>query len=546
MHSFARKIIGLAFFAFLSATSAGELPTGPTVQQGSVAHSIADNTMTIDQTSARAVVNYDSFGIGAENAVNINMPDSNSAFLGRVTGPTISAIHGTLNSNGSVYLVNRNGIVVGETAAINVHKLVASTLDIADDEFMANPNNLHLTGNGGKIETYGTISAGVVALVAERIEHNGTINAAHVGLGAGHQGSLIIDEAAGGEIVLDFGHATVPGALIAGSGLIEGQTAGETAVTITIESANDVAMTGALRANGTIDLRSTADIYLGNIDGRGTVTANAIGDVTLNATDGAIVLGAIDIDGVLGVSAETATFTANMNAGTVDLSAVGSALIANYTTITVPSSDVTLNSVGGGAVDASAGGVTLTGEITGMKLVNLGTITLSADEPTYWGGGGTISGAVSITSDLSTVSQDFGGGFVMMSASGTNTASPAAGSSLLSSSVTTTAFANVVPTGPAVPFDPHFLRAMRHVYPTIISSGSDGERTLRTMVFDVEPAFRQLAARNLSPESLTPPVHALAELRQDTALSSPPSTSAANPSLASWTDRLGSELTIEY
>lgn len=545
MLSLARKIIGLAFFAFLSAASAGELPTGPTVQQGSVAHSIADNTMTIDQTSARAVVNYDSFGIGAENAVNINMPDSNSAFLGRVTGPTISAIHGTLNSNGSVYLVNRNGIVVGETAAINVHKLVASTLDVADDEFMADPNNLHLTGSGGKIETYGTISAGVVALVAERIEHNGTINAAHVGLGAGHQGSLIIDEAAGGEIVLDFGHATVPGALIAGSGLIEGQTAGETAVTITIESANDVVMTGALRANGTIDLRSTADIYLGNIDGNGVVTANSAGNLTLNAADGPIVVGTIDIDGVLAVNTETATLTADVNAGAVDMSEVELTNIAGNVTIAVSNDDIVLTGIVGSemgtlTLDASAGNIVLSsvGD-TGTAMiddVNIGIIGSTTP----------ANGAITITSISSTVSPDDGIDASRKLRYHVGARSPGLGASLHVTSAATIASSAVISTGPAVTFDPHFIRALHHVFPTGISNVPDVESRLRTMLFEVEPAFRRLAAGNQSPESLTPPVHGLAELRQTTDLSSSPSTSAANPSLVSWTDRLGSELTIEY
>ena len=82
------------------------LPGGASVASGSVGFSRSGGTLTINQSSQSAVVNYSSFSIGQNNTVNINQPNSRSVILNRVTGNTPSTIAGALNANGQVYLVN--------------------------------------------------------------------------------------------------------------------------------------------------------------------------------------------------------------------------------------------------------------------------------------------------------------------------------------------------------------------------------------------------------------------------------------------------------
>ncbi|MDE2332602.1 MAG: filamentous hemagglutinin N-terminal domain-containing protein, partial [Bradyrhizobium sp.] len=113
------------------------LPTGASVAAGSVSIAQPSATqMTITQSSSSAVVNYNSFSIGAGSAVNIVQPSTNSALLNRVTGDTPSTIAGSLTANGQVYLVNPNGIAITASGVVNVGGgFVASTLDISDDDF---------------------------------------------------------------------------------------------------------------------------------------------------------------------------------------------------------------------------------------------------------------------------------------------------------------------------------------------------------------------------------------------------------------------------
>jgi filamentous hemagglutinin family protein len=93
--------------------------------------------MQIDQHSDKVQLNWQTFNIGRENTVRFNQPSSTSAALNRVYDPNAnpSRILGNLIANGQVYLINRNGIVFGEGAKVDVNSLVASTLDVDPDLF---------------------------------------------------------------------------------------------------------------------------------------------------------------------------------------------------------------------------------------------------------------------------------------------------------------------------------------------------------------------------------------------------------------------------
>lgn len=94
-------------------------------------------TATVRQFNKRAIYNWKSFNIGANATVNFDMQGgAGSSALNRIHDQNPSQIFGKLNANGEVLLINRNGIIFGKGAQVNVHGLIASTLDINDDVFM--------------------------------------------------------------------------------------------------------------------------------------------------------------------------------------------------------------------------------------------------------------------------------------------------------------------------------------------------------------------------------------------------------------------------
>jgi filamentous hemagglutinin family protein len=173
------------------------LPQGAQVSAGSGGVSSAGATMTVNQDSQRMAVNWQSFGIGAGEAVRFVQPNSSAIALNRVLGADTSRIAGRLSANGQVWLLNPNGVLFNKGAAVNVGSLLASTLAISDADFMAGKSSFTGSGTGGNVGNAGSIVAadrGYVAFLGGRVSNDGLIVA--------RLGSVAL--AAGSAMTLDF------------------------------------------------------------------------------------------------------------------------------------------------------------------------------------------------------------------------------------------------------------------------------------------------------------------------------------------------------
>src|ERR1700761_1581071 len=113
-------------------------PTGGQVVGGSATiGSAGANGVVINQSSQKAIINWQQFNVGSNEYVQFIQPNSSSVVLNRVIGGTPSQIFGDIKANGQVFLVNTNGIFFAPGASIDVQGLVASTLDLSTSDFMA-------------------------------------------------------------------------------------------------------------------------------------------------------------------------------------------------------------------------------------------------------------------------------------------------------------------------------------------------------------------------------------------------------------------------
>lgn len=138
--SIKRALAGAALTTMLITTPAFALPQNPNVIVGNGQITIDDGAGGVMNIAvgANGVIDWSSFTIAGGETVNFNFADT-LAVLNRVTGNSMSELHGALNStgaNGSVFLVNPNGVLVGAGATINANNLVLSTLDVSNDNFM--------------------------------------------------------------------------------------------------------------------------------------------------------------------------------------------------------------------------------------------------------------------------------------------------------------------------------------------------------------------------------------------------------------------------
>ena len=198
-----RRVVALAAavqIVFCQATPLLALPQNERVASGEVSFSRHGDTMTVLQTSRKAIVNYDGFDIGAPETVQFIQPDSSAAILNRVTGDQVSVIAGVLLANGNVYLINPNGILFTSSATISVASLFASALDISDSDFSA--GRLLFSGSSGSVVNRGEITAvDRACLFGSMVENSGTIRAGNVLMSAASR-SVEIDNVAGGSVRL--------------------------------------------------------------------------------------------------------------------------------------------------------------------------------------------------------------------------------------------------------------------------------------------------------------------------------------------------------
>lgn len=198
-HRFLPNPLSLAVtLALASANAAHALPTGEEIVAGQVATSRPDaRNLVVQQRTPKAIVNWSTFSIQGNEGVTFQQPNQSAVILNRVTGSSPSDIFGTLKSNGNVFLVNPNGILFGPSASIQVGGLVASTLGISNEDFLAGKYQFGSTTPGATVKNQGNITTrdnGVVALLGGKVENDGTV---HARLGTSAM-------AAGGKVTLDF------------------------------------------------------------------------------------------------------------------------------------------------------------------------------------------------------------------------------------------------------------------------------------------------------------------------------------------------------
>src|SRR3984893_344442 len=186
------------------------------VTSGQATATQSGNTLTVNQTSNQAILNWASFNISADGKVQFVQPGATSIALNRIYQQSPSAIFGQLTANGQVYLINPNGFIFGSTATVNVGGIIASSLQIPDDKFKAgllapqilqsynkSANSaaaLSATDDSGQpvyvagdvtVEAGGQISApgGRILLAASNVKNSGTLSApdGQVILAAGQQ-----------------------------------------------------------------------------------------------------------------------------------------------------------------------------------------------------------------------------------------------------------------------------------------------------------------------------------------------------------------------
>ncbi|MBK6638148.1 MAG: filamentous hemagglutinin N-terminal domain-containing protein [Rhodocyclaceae bacterium] len=280
------------------------LPTDPTVVNGSATFNQAGNTLTVTNSHG-AIINWQQFSIGAGQTTHFQQASSASTVLNRVLGGNVSAIYGTLSSNGQVWLVNPAGIMVGAGGVVDVARLVASTLNVTNADFLANRLNF-----GGNTATPGTIeiepgaristpTGGSVYLVGANVTNEGLITTpkGETILAAGNTVQLVDTTTPGvrvevsgsegnatnlGEIAAEAGRIGIAGVIVKNSGVLNASSAVEEGGRIFLRASQDAYVDG----NGRIVTTGTQGGSIDVLGQRVAVMDHALLDASAGATGG--------------------------------------------------------------------------------------------------------------------------------------------------------------------------------------------------------------------------------------------------------------------
>lgn len=301
----------LAPKALPTAPAAGALPTGAQVVAGQASVTQAANQMTVHQGSDKAILNWQSFDIGANAGVRFVQPNANAVALNRVLGNDPSRIYGQLSANGKVFLVNGSGVLFGASARVDVGGLIASSLALPDGDFLAGRYTFSGSANAGAVRNEGSIrtrDGGYAVLLGPSVSNAGSIVAPNgsVALGAGEQ--VGVDLRGDGLITLRVDRGAV-NALAGNSGMLQADGG---RVELSAKGADALARatvnnTGVVQARGLV-----ADGGIIRLVGDGDVQAGALDASSRNGKGGAVAVegrfvmldGAIDASGARGGSVD--------------------------------------------------------------------------------------------------------------------------------------------------------------------------------------------------------------------------------------------------
>ena len=314
----------------LAAANAQEVPF--TVAKGTATFaSSADNkTITITQTTPRAVLDWSEIVLPADETLNFVQPNNLSITLNRSTATTTLPfqIDGTVNANGQVWILNPKGTIIGSTGSVNAAGFLATTASIDPDVFMANSNGSFVFSGATEaaITNEGQINvpSGYAVLAGRNVENrnSGALISASLGkiaLGGGR------------DFTIDF----------AGNGLVSflvADPAAATAAGATANFSNSVSNGGKIVADGgtiLMTVRSAVDIIGNVINNEGIVQAQTVSDkagvITLDAgPNGLITVGSSSVGGIINASGGASSYGGKITlaASSIDINAA-SQLLAN-------------------------------------------------------------------------------------------------------------------------------------------------------------------------------------------------------------------------
>ncbi len=222
-----RLIVAAALCHALAAPSVVDAQwSGLDTQHGQATYQYDGNHLDVNILTRQFIANAQSLDIQANESVHVQQLAPSNAALFRSVGHSATKINGRLTSNGNLFLVNQNGVLFGQSAQVNVGGLVASSMQISNEDFLNERYAFHANGSSTGVSNKGVIQVadgGYLVMLGQTVNNSGTLVASN--------GSVVMASAE--TAVLDF----------YGNGLVKAKLSGEALKAV-------IAQSGTVKADG--------------------------------------------------------------------------------------------------------------------------------------------------------------------------------------------------------------------------------------------------------------------------------------------------------
>lgn len=222
-----------------------------------------EGVITTIKNSPDTVLNWQTFDIAKDETVHFAQENSKSTAFNKVIGEKPSDLQGKLTSNGNVFLINPNGIVIGKDAVIDTNSFIGSTLNTSNEELKNNKFTLSSENqkNRAGIVNHGKVKVsqkGSVTLIGNSVKNNGIIEA--------KEGNVLLQ--AGSKIELsDISNPSITYSIT---------NFGQDVMNVGDVISNNVTLSG-------FNVSNDGNINISNLDNsQGSITINAKNEFNLN------------------------------------------------------------------------------------------------------------------------------------------------------------------------------------------------------------------------------------------------------------------------
>ncbi|WP_188794175.1 filamentous haemagglutinin family protein [Dyella nitratireducens] len=297
-------------------------------------------TVQVKQTAQKAILTWNSFNVGSNTTLYFNQSGGNQTngsnnnwiALNRVIDPSgvPSQIFGQIKAEGTVYILNHNGILFGAGSQVNTQSLIASSLDLLSSD-VATSNSEFL--NGGIASTNSALPFLVNGAFSDGKNHDVVVqNGASIT--GGTQGFVLLAAPSvsnAGSVVDDQGQVI----LAAGTQFINASSSTQPLTVLDTGTGGNAINTGLLQSRrGHVEM----DGYSVTQDGvaLASTSINYPGSIVLNAQDEGVASGSYQRGGALtlGPNSVTAVLPEEDGATTTSTAAATAAFVSSSLTLT--------------------------------------------------------------------------------------------------------------------------------------------------------------------------------------------------------------------